>query len=348
MINTYKCKGCGAPIEFDANAGELVCEYCNTHMAVGELKQNGEQFETLVEEDSQKQAQRFDVDGYHCDSCGAQLLVNADTSATTCSFCGSSAIIRNRLEGAQKPVKVVPFMISKEQAKDLFRKWTKKGIFTPSAFKKNEVVENITGMYVPYWLYDYNAREFMVATATRTRHETRGDYRYTHTDHFRIVRDGSAEYKKVPADASEKMPDNTMDLLEPFNYSDLKDFEMPYLSGFQSEKYNYDSVQMAPRVEKRIQDYIYREVRNTITGYSSVSVIKNDATLNRRSATYTLLPVWLLTYRYKNENYMLTINGQTGKQVGTLPISKEKMVTWFWGISAGLFAVLWILGGIFG
>ncbi len=348
MINTYKCKGCGAPIEFDASAGELVCEYCDTHMSVEELKKSGEQFEAVVDEEHGKSVPKYDIGGYHCDSCGAQLLVDKDTTATTCSFCGSSAIIRNMLEGTLKPAKVVPFKVTKDQAKDLFKKWTKKGIFTPSQFKKKEVVENITGMYVPYWLYDYNAREFMVATATRTRHETIGDYKYTHTDHYRIVRDGFADYKKVPADASEKMPDKTMDLLEPFDYSDLKDFEMPYLSGYQSEKYNYDSAEMAPRVESRVKDYIYNEVRKTIYGYGTVSVIRNDTTLNRKSATYTLLPVWLLTYRYKDKNYMLTINGQTGKQVGTLPIAKEKVFAWFGGLSIGLFGILWALGGYLG
>jgi hypothetical protein len=35
----------------------------------------------------------------------------------------------------------------------------------------------------------------------------------------------------------------------------------------------------------------------------------------------TLLPLWLTTYRYKNEKYAAAVNGQTGHVAGQVPRS---------------------------
>ena len=348
MVETYKCKGCGAPIEFSGNDGELVCMYCGAHMTIAELRDRGEKYDSTVEVDGDVKEQSIDVDGYKCQSCGAELIVDGDTTATVCAFCGSSAIIRERLSGESMPAKIIPFSYGREQAKEQFRRWCKKGILTPTQFKKNTFVESMTGMYVPFWLYDYDAGCHMNAHATQVSHHREGDYEVTTTRHFKVVRDANATFTLVPADASEKMPDDMMDLLEPFDYSKLKDFEMPYLSGFTSEKYTYNSEQMAQRVENRVRTYIFSETRNTINGYSSVNIENSNVRLRRKNAVYTLLPVWMISYRYKGENHILAINGETGKQVGTLPIAKEKLLAWFGGVAVGTFAILMMIGGFFG
>ena len=54
---------------------------------------------------------------------------------------------------------------------------------------------------------------------------------------------------------------------------------------------------------------------------------------------YAFLPVWVLNTKYKDQNYLFTMNGQTGKLVGDLPVSKGKFFGTFIGIAAALFAV---------
>ena len=110
-----------------------------------------------------------------------------------------------------------------------------KGMLTPKELSRKSTIEKISGVYVPFWLYDYSARTMMSANANKVRTTRRGDTEYTYTDHFDVYRDVSAEFKRIPADASEKMPDEQMDMLEPYNYSEITDFAMPYLSGYLSE-----------------------------------------------------------------------------------------------------------------
>ncbi|MBQ1192675.1 MAG: hypothetical protein IIX45_00935 [Lachnospiraceae bacterium] len=348
MVGTYKCPGCGAPIEFNGTAGELVCSYCNTHVKVSDMNEAADKYDCVVEDLEKEDAEYGDFDAYKCSNCGAEILTDEHTSATSCSYCGSPAIIKGRLNGQLMPKSLIPFKVNKETAKSEFRKWTKKGMLTPSCFRKEATIDEIKGIYVPFWLYDYNAHVDMAANATKVRKERRGNTEYTHTSHYQVNRSMNCTYEKIPADASEKMPDSIMDRLEPFNYSELTKFEMPYLSGFSSEKYNYTKEEMNYRAESRARSYAFSECRNSIVGYNSVHVVNSNTRLQKLGATYSLLPVWMLNYVYKGKHFFFAINGQTGKIVGSLPISKGKAAAWFGGVFAGVSGILLLLGGILG
>src|SRR5699024_11852653 len=68
------------------------------------------------------------------------------TTATSCSFCGAAVVLLDRLTGKLAPGKVIPFAISKEEARKAFKKWCKNGRFTPPGFMTADRIKNITGM----------------------------------------------------------------------------------------------------------------------------------------------------------------------------------------------------------
>lgn len=241
------------------------------------------------------------------------------------------------------PAYVIPFRVNKEEAITFYKAWTKKGLLTPWKLKSKATINKMMGMYVPFWLYDYKADMHMVADATRVRSEVRGDDRIVHTDHFEIVRDVEADYIKVPADASERMPDTLMDRLEPFMYAGLEEFDMSYLSGYYVEKYDYTSEEMTPRVEERIKDYIYDLTKGTITGYNSVDIRDYSSSLCKMKARYALLPVWMINYTYKGKKHMFAINGQTGKIVADRPIDIIDGLLSFLLVTGIAYAVLLLL-----
>lgn len=321
---------------FDSQKQKMYCKHCGTEKSIEEAERTKSSFGAKTEE----------FKHYTCPSCGAEILTDEHTAATFCSFCGSPSLIEDRLSGEKTPALIIPFKINREQAVEIYRNWCKRGILTPKDFLKESTIEKISGIYVPFWLYDYSADASITANCTRVRMERRGDIEYTHTDHFVVQRDVSGSYSKVPADASEKMKDDVMEKLEPFSYTELKTFEMPYLSGYLAEKFNFTSSEMKDRAEGRIKDYIMQETRNTIIGYSTTMIVGQNIHLEEDDVKYTMLPVWILNYRYKNKPYLFAINGQTGKLVGNLPIDKAKTAYWFTGITAAVFAVLMLIGGI--
>lgn len=351
MVETYICPACGADLRYDAQKKKMTCEYCGWEGEVSQVKTSQD---AQVTEDIHETAGEFEADTlgtidlhvYRCSSCGAEILTNDDTVATFCSFCGRPAMLENRVQGEKKPAYVIPFRLKKEAAQEAYALWAKKGVFTPKLFYAKSTIEKVTGMYVPFWLYDYHASVYIDAHATRVSRETHGNYAYIYTDHYQVVRELELDYSRIPADASVKMPDDVMDKLEPFRYGELEQFEMPYLSGYYAEKYNYTGEQMAPRIEYRVRSYANQAAMSTIVGYASVNVTRRQVRLNRKQAKYALLPVWILHCKYKGKDFLWAMNGQTGKIVAEKPRSAGRIISWFTGLTAVIFAALFTLGSL--
>ena len=258
------------------------------------------------------------------------------------------SLIEDRLTGVIMPKYVIPFKHDKHSAREIYTKWAKKGILTPRMLYSSSTIEKITGIYVPFWLYDYDSITDLTARCTTVTRRVSGNTETTTTKYYDVTRQMKNQFDRVPADASIKMDDDKMDKLEPFDYSNLTDFEMPYLSGFYSEKYDYTSDDMKNRIEKRIADYALNETRNTIHGYSSVSIVSKNIRLKRLRADYALLPVWELYYTYNGKQYSFLMNGQTGKIVADRPVSKTKAIVIGVITYIAAFILFMILGGLFG
>lgn len=355
--SSYVCPNCGAPMEFDSSTQQMRCSHCNHVMTVEALQEHYDRIDTEFggDNDEDRVFGDFEIEGrngdfriYRCQGCGGEILTDENTTATFCSFCGRPSLMKDRLTGALMPEYVLPFKIKKDMAVQMYKKWTGHGLLTPSVFLSGSTINKIAGVYVPFWLFDYNANIKIHAKCTKTRRKVSGNYEYVYTDHFDVVREVEADYLKIPADASEKMPDEIMDKLEPFEYSGLEHFEMPYLSGYYAEKYDYQSDEMAIRAEGRVKSYIYEAARSTIMGYSTVSVTNQRVQLERKKASYALLPVWILNCTYRGKNYLFALNGQTGKIVADRPVSMKKGAAWFGGIGVVCFTVLYLLGRFLG
>lgn len=354
MILQYKCPGCGADMVFDPKTGLLTCDSCGLTQQIEQMKKPDLQEEPHPDPNEIPDAEYADFqdettyqtyeDGhaveYQCNNCGAVLLTTPDTSATTCSFCGAAMILGDRLSGALAPNQVIPFTITKQQAQDAFKKWCKHGLFSPADFARSDRIKNIAGMYVPFWLYDLNGRGEVHAVCTKVRKYTRGSYEYTETSYFDVYRKVDLNYNRIPADASEKMDDEMMDKLEPFNYDDLKEFNTPYLAGYTAEKYNYTDKDMFPRLEQRASNYVTSYIRGTMSGYTTTTFQHQWIDIRQRNASYTLMPVWMICYDYKKAEHNFYMNGQTGKIVGKPPLSMPKILLWYLIIFLVCFGVL--------
>lgn len=359
MPITYKCPSCGSVMAFDSSSQMLKCGQCESQISVNEYEATyGENVQEMTAEVSREwdvqdsgslfdgASEKINMKTYHCQSCGAELMSDEYTSAVMCSFCGNPSLVEDRLQGAYKPSKIIPFKIAKEQAMDIYRSWIKKGPLTPAALKTDATVEKISGLYVPYWLFDFKARSQMTASAEKIRRTRRQDTEYTYHDHFRVFRDVEADFVKIPADASDKMQDNLMDMLEPYDYTQLVDFSMPYLSGYLSERYNSTDNELNERVVKRVDKYITELARDTIKGYDTVNVTFNQINRIRKNTEYVLLPVWVLNCRFQGKEFSFMLNAQTGKIVANRPISIGKAV--LWGVLVFIISLaIMMIGGLF-
>ena len=236
----------------------------------------------------------------------------------------------------QKPDYIIPFKLSKEDAIAALKNHYKKKPLLPKIFSAQNHIEEIQGVYVPFWLFNGSADADIRYNCTRSMTHREGDYDVTDTQHFMVRRAGTVKFEKIPVDASSKMPDENMDSIEPFDYKQLTSFDMAYLTGYLADKYDVPSENGEPRVRQRVDAAMDDRLQSTFTGYSSVVPTSRQLNIKHNKARYVFFPVWILNTKYKDKIYTFAMNGQTGKMTGAFPICPKKTAAWFAGVTAGV------------
>lgn len=352
MANTteYKCPSCGGTLSWNPDKGKLCCESCGNEYEVEAIQafQKAEEGATSFnwgdyKKEMENNGQLEDVNVYVCESCGAAIEADKSTVATTCPYCGNNVVLDDRVEGGIKPNAIIPFKVLPKDLPAIILNYCRGKKLLPGSFFDNNKIGKLQGVYVPFWLYDCHMDGEMMLNATRVRTYRQGQYDCTETSYFLLQREGEMSFEKIPVDASLRMDNDLMDSVEPFDFSELVEFDKRYLSGFVADRFDTDPDSERKRADLRMNNTAADAFRQTAPMYTTVSVRSNNVTIDRASVKYVLLPVYLLNCTYEGKNYRYAINGQTGKVVGELPISKSRSFAWFGGIAAAVFAGIFAL-----
>ena len=353
-VLSYKCPNCGGGLTFGQENQSMHCPYCESDFeleAVLESEAPAPSEEIRWENTGGREwadADKESLVTFLCPNCGGQLTTDANTAATFCPYCDNPTVLPTRLTSELKPDGVIPFRLGKEDAVKAFRKLCEGKPLLPKFFTEEHRLDKITGIYVPFWLYDCSSDFSGSYKATRIRHWSDSRYNYTRTEYYHLLREADAEFCHIPMDASSKMDNAIMESIEPFDYSQMVDFETAYLSGFLADKYDVESKAGEERIHKRVADSMESLLGNTMIGYSTVVPISRRLNVTHNTAKYVLLPVWMLHTRYQDKTYVFAMNGQTGKMTGTFPICPRRTAAWFCGIAAGVTALMTLILNLFG
>lgn len=361
QITNYQCPACTGPLKFGTGSGNMECEYCGSSFSVEEIEglyankeKKAEQAFREVEEkvrETQWDTSGHDADwqddsirAYSCPSCGAELICDDTTAATSCPYCGNPAVVPGQLTGTWKPDYVIPFKLDKKAAMAALQNHYKGKPFLPKSFAAQNHIEEIRGVYVPFWLFDGKAHADVTYRATRSHTRRNRDEEITITEHFLVRRAGSVDFERIPVDGSTKMPDNYMDSIEPYHYEELTAFSTAYLPGFLADKYDVPAESAMGRADARAKATALDAMASSASrGYQTCTPVHSVVRLERGQVKYALMPVWMLSTKWQGKNYLFAMNGQTGKMVGDMPVSWGK----FWLTFAGLSALLSILLSLF-
>ena len=346
-LQEYKCPCCGGAIAFDSTLQKMKCPYCDTEFEMETLRsyddglQNAQdemQWETAAGE-QWKDGETDGLRSYICNSCGGEIVGDESTAATSCPFCGNPVVMMGQLSGALKPDVVIPFKLDKKAAKEGLLKHLSGKRLVPKVFKDENHIDEIKGVYVPFWLFDTDADAQVRYRTTRLRVWSDSNYDYTETSHFLVRRGGSIGFEHVPVDGSTKMADDLMESIEPYDFSEAVDFQTAYLAGFFADKYDVTAEQSIERANERVKRSAEEAFASTVQGYDTVTTESSHIQLSNGRAKYALYPVWLLTTTWNGNKYTFAMNGQTGKFVGDLPVDKSAAAKWTLGLSAAFSVV---------
>ncbi len=347
---TYKCPNCDAGLIFNAEEQTFSCEFCLSHFTKEEVDDtaSAERAEKIERENSEFTGEMRE---YHCPSCGAEVIAEKNTVADLCYYCHNPIVLSDKVTGALRPTRVIPFRFTKEEAVDEFLRFSKKKKFIPKNFFSREQLTYLSGVYYPFWVTDADTSSFMNAIGKRVRTWTSGDYRYTETSRYAVERGGRIHFEDISTSAISTEDKEMLEGVLPYPAEYYEEFSMPYLQGFLAKKRDIEREQLYGEVKERMNSYATDLLRSTARGYDSVSVTSTNVTVLESHWEYNLLPVWVMTYikkhkkdRAKDKTYMYAMNGATGKIFGKLPISIPKLIALAAGIFLGVGALAALVG----
>lgn len=351
-IQEYKCPCCGGAIVFDSTAQKMKCPYCDTEFEVDALAGYDSELKNEQEDDmrwesaagTEWQAGETDrLRTYLCQSCGGEIVGDENTAAASCPFCGNPVVMMGQLSGSLKPDYVIPFKLDKKAAKEALNRHYHGKRLLPKVFQDQNHIDEVKGIYVPFWLFNAEANADIRYRATRVRAWSDSRYNYTETRFFAVSRGGMIGFERVPVDGSTKMPDDLMESVEPFDFSEAVDFQTAYLAGYLADKYDVDAGKSMERANARIRKSTEAAFASTVTGYTTVVPEAGSVRLQNSSVKYALFPVWILNTTWKGKNYIFAMNGQTGKLAGNLPLDAGAYVRWLFGLTGAAGAAIFII-----
>ena len=279
---------------------------------------------------------------YNCVSCGAEVIAPAEQVALTCPYCGNNIVLTDKVSGKLRPDGVIPFRI---QAKDLpaaVNSFYKDKKLLPRHFFSESTMGKVTGVYVPFWVFNGRVSGTFEFDAQTTSSARRGDYIITKTDYYHLVREAAMDFENLPVDASTRIEDRLMDSLEPFDSRETKPFDMRYLAGFTADRFDQKKEDISARAKHRMQTSTVSAVTAQAgAGYGSVTPAGSSLHA-QLDAKYILFPVYMFDISHAGKNYHFAVNGQTGKVVGDLPTDSGVSFLYFFKrfalVSGGLLA----------
>lgn len=346
---TFPCTRCGADLRFKPGLRSLVCPYCSHRNEIPEREEEVEELdfrsymERLRAEGSDGSGGALALEEHRvlvCGTCGAQPEVDERVTSTSCPFCGSAIVTTAASRRLIKPGGVLPFAVERRQAAQLFRDWIKSRWFAPGDLKRAARIDGkLDGVYVPHWTFDAATVTVYRGKKGVTRTTGTGKNRRTYTKWYSVSGTIVHDFDDVLVRASESLPAEHADELEPWDLQNVAPYEDAYLAGFRSEAYCIDLPEGWGRARLLMEGVIRGLIRRDIGG-DRQRILSMKTGHKNVTFKHILLPVWISAYRYNAKTYRFLVNARTGEVRGERPWS-------VWKIALAVLAVLIVLGVAF-
>jgi len=329
MINQeYKCPNCNGVLAFDSNSQKLKCSACDSIFELSEAKSFNDSLNFNESFSWRKVASSYEKEEgdnyfiYTCVSCGSEIVQDKQELSSSCPFCGNNIVRKSELMGI-KPELIIPFKLNKEEAKEKYLSFVKKD-FAPKAFTDSNHIDEIKGIYVPFWLSEAkmqaNIRYYGYQDGEKWQDDEK---RYQEKKKYLLIRSGDIYFSAVPSCASDKVDSTLMEAIEPFDIKEAVNFNSDYLAGYLASNYSVGIDEAEERIQERIKESTINAFKESVDEYEDVETDGIKLHLEKGEVRYILLPVWLLLTKYDGNNYLFAMNGQSGKMAGDIPVDKK-------------------------
>ena len=297
-------------------------------------------------------AQALEVD---CHSCHAKITFEPPEVAGDCAFCSTHLTAQAQTANPiMTPGGVLPFKIGRKEGRQRLTKWLSTRWFAPSSLKQLAQHESLTGIYLPFWTFDcqtqtrYRGERGTYYYVTRTRQVKNSDgeweteeYQERHTRWQAVSGQVSRFFDDVLIPAMKTVDLNRLEDLGPWPLKQLVAYDASFLQGFRAQRYQVSLSTGFSQAKRVMGAHIDSSIRSDIGG-DEQRIHSQNTSYRDETFKHILLPVWMATYRFKNQPYQVMINGESGKVVGDRPYCPFKIAG---AITGALVAIGTIWGG---
>lgn len=336
----FPCDNCGAQLVFAPGQTSLTCPYCGHVQEIPESEAE-EVSEALQEVDyasavaTLERGADYDTTRViQCPNCGAQTEFPEGTQATTCPFCATPLVTGTETTNRHiRPAALIPFQLSEDQAREAMTRWLGSLWFAPNGLQEYaRKGRRMDGIYVPYWTFDADTQtsyrgqrgDNYYVTRTRTVNGKTQTYQERRTRWRSVSGHVSRFFDDVLVMASNSLPREHTDALEPWDLGQLAPYRPDYLSGLKAEAYGVGLEDGLRAARAKMDAVIEMDIRRDIGG-DHQRITARDTAMTDVTFKHVLLPVWMAAYRFGDRSFRFVVNGQTGKVQGERPWSKWKI-----------------------
>lgn len=316
-----KCPKCSAELILDNENNKLKCEYCRSDF---DLEESKKEIYTCV--------------------CGAEII--SSTELNRCIYCNSKEITHKSFKSKYNIDYIIPFEITKKDAMNAFKKLCKNKWFMSKSFNINKKSQEIKGVYIPFMMCDYDTTGVLETECDDISTWNSGGYKYTKTDKYKAVRGGNVSFEKILVNASNNFQDEILEVIEPFDFKKMKDFNIKECDNYLIEKNNKTKEELIKDANNKTKHYFKEEMKKDIRGFNKIKEIDSSINLYNLNMSYILLPIWILNIKNRNKIYTFAMNGQTGKIINNTPIDKKRIIV-SWIITFIIIFALLLLVNLF-
>ncbi len=282
-----------------------------------------------------------------CESCGATTLIEPLMRTARCPYCDSPSVVdRPATEDRPDPVFVVPFSVDRESAARGIRDWLRKRWLAPAVLRRAKP-EQVTGVYLPTYLYSatsdtmYQAVVGEVYYATRVDPRSKKVRRVRRIEYHEVKGEHACHLQDVVVTASTGLPNEEIQAIEPFDLDGLRRYTPAMVSGWVSEEPSMSREECLALAREEGNCWIDGLLRRFLPG-DTLSRLKHHTRFKAEALDLTLLPLWVFAIRHHSEKppIRFLVNGQTGRVHGSAPVAWTKLAA----IALAVLGVLALLG----
>lgn len=347
-----RCPKCGATdILLNPKTGKLRCSYCRHEFDPEKITGMEEDIKNLTGEIMGSGAQNIIADTnsvltFKCTSCGAEIVVDtSEASHARCHWCRNILSVNQQIPNGTIPDVVLPFKLTKDQAKACIEKFVgKRKFFANSKFKQEFTTENIMGVYFPYMIVDVNSHAKLIGQGE-------------HLVRFYTVKSGNSEERRYDADLydverefdlaingltiesnsdrlnneDKSKTNNVINAIMPFDTENAVKYDSNYMRGYTSEKRNVNVDELKELVKVQSKDVARFAANDSLKNYDrGVAWSSEEFNVKGQQWKAAYLPVWLYSYQEvkgdKKVLHYVAVNARTEETMGSVPIHMPKLI----------------------